>query len=506
MDRVVLPSMLKSALLWGGKAVVLLCVFPLISVFLLSGLYNIFLHPLAKVPGPKLYAFTAVPHLYHMIKGDWHMILKKLHDQYGPVVRFCPISVSFTESDSFQHIYGHKKAWEKPYEKDETFYVRPRSTENISFTSSVGHRRHRRLISHAFSAKALSSQEHILKQYCDSFISNLEKYSMQQGGSVDIVRWFNFVTFDLIGDLAFGESFGCMDQGGYHPWIHIMFSSIKFMIYHYVLCRLNLQRVVPLLLPASIKKGAEEHHKFARETSMRRMDAGIKDRPDFMSYILRYNDDRGLTPEEIFENANFLVVAGSETTASLLSGLVFYLLKHPDIYDKLVKEIRSAFNSQEEISLDGVSRLEYMLAVLKEGLRMCPPVPMELPRRVPEGGHNISGYWLPENTRVGVSHFAAFMSSSNFRDPETFTPERWLNDPRYADDKKDVHNPFSLGPRNCVGHNLAYAEMRLLLAYLLWNFDLESGSHDYEKWADQQVYATWQKQDLNVRLVRVARG
>jgi cytochrome P450 len=105
------------------------------------------------------------------------------------------------------------------------------------------------------------------------------------------------------------------------------------------------------------------------------MDAGIKDRPDFMSYILRYNDHRGLTPEEIFENANFLVVAGSETTASLLSGLVFYLLKHPDIYDKLVNEIRSAFNSQEEISLDGVGRLDYMLAVLKEGLRICKSTP-----------------------------------------------------------------------------------------------------------------------------------
>ncbi|VUC37032.1 unnamed protein product [Clonostachys rosea] len=508
MDRVVLPSMLKPPVLSGGNTIVLLCVSPIIIVFLLfllSGLYNLYLHPLSKVPGPKLYGFTAVPHLYHLIKGDWHVTLKELHDQYGPVVRFCPISVSFNSPEAFKHIYGHKSAGEKPYEKDEMFFARVRSIENISFTSSVGHRRHRRLISHAFSAKALSSQEHILKQYCDSFVSNLEKYSKEQGGTVDIVRWFNFVTFDLIGDLAFGESFGCMDQGGYHPWIHVVFSSVKFFIYRYVLCRLNLERIVSMLLPTRLKKGAEEHHAFAREISMRRMEAGVKERPDFMSYILRYNDHRGLTAEEIFENANFLVAAGSETTASLLSGIVFYLMQQPEMYDKLVKEIRGAFNSQEEITLDGVSKLEYMLAVLQEGLRICPPIPAELPRRIPEGGDVISGYWLPGNTRVGVAHWAAFMSSSNFRDPESFVPERWMNDPRYADDKKDVHNPFSLGPRNCVGHNLANAEMRLLLAYLLWNFDLESASQNYEKWADQKVYAAWQKQDLDVRLVKAAR-
>jgi cytochrome P450 len=105
-------------------------------------------------------------------------------------------------------------------------------------------------------------------------------------------------------------------------------------------------------------------------------------------------------------------------------------------------------------------------------------------------------------------------------------PERWLGDPKYADDARAVLQPFATGPRNCIGKkyvlpalfvfppppvsltkipSLAYAEMRLLLARLIWNFDLEL-MPESRTWNDQKVFTLWQKGEINVKLSPVSRG
>lgn len=96
-------------------------------------------------------------------------------------------------------------------------------------------------------------------------------------------------------------------------------------------------------------------------------------------------------------NASLLVIAGSETTASLLSGAFYLLGTNRDALDKVVREVRSAFNSEEEIDLISVNRLDYMMACLKESLRQYPPVTQGMPRVVPKGGHNIAGNWISED-------------------------------------------------------------------------------------------------------------
>jgi cytochrome P450 len=96
-------------------------------------------------------------------------------------------------------------------------------------------------------------------------------------------------------------------------------------------------------------------------------------------------------------NAQLIIVAGSETTATLMSGALYLFATHPEVMQKLTEEVRSAFNSEEEIKLTSVNHLNYMLACLNEALRMYPPVPIGLPRVVPKGGHTIAGHWVPED-------------------------------------------------------------------------------------------------------------
>lgn len=336
----------------------------------LSAIYYAFFHPLAKIPGPKLYAVSQVPYLYHMVTGDWVHVLAKLHDRYGLAVRFAPNDVSFISADALKTIYGHKSTGGDAFVKDLRIYRQGRPVSNLITSNHDDHKRMRRLLSHAFSMKALRNQDEILNRYVNLFITELSKRA-QQGVAVDMVAWYNFATFDLIGHLALGQPFGCLESGQYHPWIKRIFNSIKTIAITQVITRLGLRNWVALLTPKSLKKATMEHLQFTEHAALARLDAGDTSSQDFMSYILRYNDEKGMSTAEVIENSGLLITAGSETTATLLSGTTYLLLTNREKYNKLTSEIRSAFSSEDEITLSRVDQLKYLLAVFSEGFRMC---------------------------------------------------------------------------------------------------------------------------------------
>ncbi|KAK4142249.1 Isotrichodermin C-15 hydroxylase [Dichotomopilus funicola] len=477
----------------------------LVLFLVVKGVYFAFFHPLAKVPGPKLYAFSDLPYLYYLLRGEWPQKLKRLHDEYGPTVRYTPDFVSFISAGAWKTIYGHRAAGQESFPKDPVTRGTTRSGHpHIVLANDEDHRRHRRLLSHAFSDQALRGQEDIMKQYVDLLLVKLSEKA-RSGTAVDLVKWYNFTTFDLIGDLAFGQSFNCLEDGGYHPWVAMIFDNIKLSVFSETFQRYPILNLLKsLFVSKRLINSQKEHWELVEQTTKRRLASGNVTREDFMSYILRHNDEKGMTPGEIIENANVLIIAGSETTASLLSGTTFHLLSNPDKYRKLVQEIRSSFNTEDDITLLAANGLAYTNAVFEEGFRMYPPVPLALSRRTPPNGEEIEGYWMPGKTAVGVPQWAANQSETNFRDASKFIPERWLGDPKYANDSRAAMQPFLLGPRNCIGKNLAYAEMRLILVRLLWNFDLEL-MPESKTWNKQKIYLLWEKLPLNVKLIPVSK-
>jgi cytochrome P450 len=186
---------------------------------------------------------------------------------------------------------------------------------------------------------------------------------------------------------------------------------------------------------------------------------------------------------------------------------------------KLTAEIRGTFQSEDEIDFESVSRLPYLLACLDEALRMYPPVPTGLPRVVPKGGATIAGNYVPETvswaehnhasrdyansapqTVVAVHQWSMYHNDEHFKDPFVFHPERWLGDPAFADDCKEAFQPFHVGPRNCIGKNLAYIEMRVILTRVLWNFDVQIAEDSLDWMSKQKIFNLWEKGPLNVTL------
>lgn len=440
-----------------------------------------------------------------MLTGNAHTNTEELHEKYGPVVRIMPDALSFNTAQAWKDIYGTRPG-KGQLDKDPIIFQRG-ETANITTANHADHARIRKLLSHAFSETALREQEPILYTYFDLLVSKLkDQIDGSAAGKVDIMSWYNFTTFDIIADLALGESFHALEGGEYHIWIKNMFQSVKFLgIMRFAATYPMINRIFKFLVSSipSMADKRKSHFEYTRKKTENRLDRQT-DRKDFTTYILRYNDERGMTREEIISNAGTLLIAGSETTATLLSGATFHLLANPRTLEKVQVEVRRAFQSEDEITLLSVGtpgRLPYMEAVLTESLRVYPPVPASLPRVTGPGGEMIDGNFVPPNTSVGVHHWAAYRSNSNFTDSQSFLPERWLADAPecYSNDSKAALQPFSMGPRNCIGRNLANFEMRSILARMLWHFDITLCEQSRD-WAQHKAYLLWDKPPLWVQL------
>lgn len=373
--------------------------------------YNIFFHPLRKFPGPILARASNWIHFHWIYSGRLHTKVLDLHSQYGDVVRIAPNMLVYNSTKAWKDICGHRKAGTGSFDKDLEFYPIGSSGPSIISANNADHTRERRLLAHAFSEKALRDQEPLIQSYVDLLVSKLHEHASAQS-PVDVSKWYNYTTFDIIGDLAFGEPFNCLETNSYHTWVDITFQNIKAA----ALIRPFLVSLPPtlfkILLPKGLKERREVHLRLSEEKVRRRVKLETT-RPDFMAYILRHNsnDERSMTQREIEANAGVLITAGSETTATLLSGFTFYILTHSNVYEKLVGEIRGAFTHQDDIGFLSVAKLQYLNASLEESLRMYPPVPGVLPRKVPQGGAVIDGQFVPG----GVCHTHAYISSMSKR-------------------------------------------------------------------------------------------
>lgn len=254
---------------------------------------------------------------------------------------------------------------------------------------------------------------------------------------------YNFTTFDVIGDLAFGEAFGCLETGQYHPWIAMIFQSIKAATW---LQTANffpwVQKAILAFVPNSMLEKRKQHQRLTKEKLLKRINYGAE-RPDLIEGLLRKKEELGLSFAELQATSGLLIIAGSETTATLLSGVTYLLGTHPDALAKLTNEVRAAFKSEDEIDYVSVSNLDYMLACLDEALRIYPPAPLGIPREAPKGGGNVAGYYVPENVRL--SPFAP----SSYLAPLLILPYRrcfLLFTTRHITMRNSGHCPTSFTP------------------------------------------------------------
>ncbi|KAK9413548.1 putative Cytochrome P450 [Seiridium unicorne] len=474
-----------------------------VTYFVSIAVYRLTLHPLRSFPGPLSYRISNVPRAILGARGEMGHYVADLHRKYGPIVRIGPDELAFSDPQAWKDIYGHSAPGQEEFPKYDKLY-RPFDGMPTSIISA-GRKEHglvRRQLAHGFSERSMRGQEPIIGGYVDLLIQRLRAACEGGNKPLNMRNWLNYATFDIIGDLGFGSPFGCLESSDYHPWVRVITDNIKQGAIFNSLQAVGGRPILQFLQRNGFLKSRDQHQELVKEKLAQRLELDAE-RPDLIEGLIRKRDELSLDLGKLRLNASVLIVAGSETTATLLSGAVFLLTAHPAILEKLAHEVRSSFSKEEEITLLSVNKLHYMLACLNETLRHYPPVGGGLPRQSPKGGAMVAGKFIPEGTVTAVWQWAINHDPNHWTKPMEFHPERFLEDPAFKGDKLDAMQPFSTGPRNCIGRNLAYAEMRLILAKIIYNFDMKLADESRGWLETQKLYVIWDKPPLDVYLTPV---
>ncbi|KAG9195827.1 hypothetical protein G6011_00948 [Alternaria panax] len=363
-------------------------------------IYRIYLHPLRRIPGPKHFAVSGLPQaIDNQFRGVFTRKVLHFHEKYGDIVRTGPNHVHMNGTIGWPEVFGHTRSGRPEFSHWDNFYQR-------------------RLLAHAFSDAAIKEQEALIKQYVDKLFDQLRKEAAQEGPT-DMLQWYNFTTFDIIGDLVFGEPFHCLDNSNYHPWISMIFASIRAGAGMMALLRMPLLHwILRLIVSKEDIQKRNEHKAMSIEKAERRIALGPapNGRKDIMTYILRHNDEKGMTHQEILGNSEALIVAGSETTATALSGLTYYISTNLQALNYVQREVRAAFRTEEEITMASTTHLRYLHACIEEAMRVYPPV-VETPPRISPGEY-VNGNWIPKGTFITIHQWAVYHNPSNFAHPD----------------------------------------------------------------------------------------
>ncbi|PIG82254.1 hypothetical protein AARAC_000002 [Aspergillus arachidicola] len=470
-------------------------------------LYRIFSNcSLRNVPGPFLGRLTRLWYLNRVRKGHWEKENIKLHRKYGSVVRVAPNYYSITGAEAVRVIYGRggkfpKSAWYEAWKHPD-----PSRWTLFQDQNMKRHAETRKRFSSLYSMSSLVHYEEFVDQCAEIFTQRLLEYSEEQK-SLDLGHWFQCYAFDVIGNITFGERFGFLDsghdiEGAIEALQKLMAYSTLIGIYHEW-----HPRVYHLLSRFSgtgaggrayIMRFVEEKiklHESQSKDSLAR-DGGAMRTQTFLEKMIlaRDKDPEKVTDYHIFMMGLANVVAGSDTTAITLSSIMYHLLRHPSILQKLRHEVDTCMQGHlrnAHITFKQSQEMPYLQAVIKEAMRLHSATGVPLWREVPEGGAEINGYHFPAGTNVGINTWVAHYDEYIFPNATEFRPERWIEAETNQEQLKIMNemfmpvsssltfkiqaeskqkDQFGLGSRTCLGKHISFLEMSKLVPLLIREF------------------------------------
>lgn len=371
------------------------------------------------------------------------------------------------------------------------------------------HARRRRIVSQGLSDAALRSHEptllaHIKKCFAlitdVDFLSKIQPDTTEKGHSKGWTRpmnmsdWFNWLTFDIMGDVVFGIGYDLLasPQNRAIPRA-IEESNVRMSVLLQSPGLIQIGRIDRFLFPKAIAARNQFLH-FVSGLVRRVLGAEYSLQTRTVVSALKAASDPvtgdALSMKEILAESTTLCVAGADTTSTALAATFFYLASSPHAYNRLQQEVRKTFNSSDEIRTGPkLSKLTYLRACIEEALRMSPPAGSSLSREILNGGATVDGQALPAGTEAGVPIYAIHHNEKYFPQPFRYRPERWLHDEvsatgPSATDARAAFCPFSVGTRSCVGKGMAMIELSLTVAYAMYTLDftLTSENNSLKGW------------------------
>jgi cytochrome P450 len=322
------------------------------------------------------------------------------------------------------------------------------------------HRQHRRLLMPAFHKKRIEA-------YRDDMVAIAQETldSWKAGEQRDIHHDMMQLTLRVATKTLFGDDLAA-DASRVLDVFHEMFRLVTEP------SAIILQRDIPGIPYHRLLDLAGQFDQDMREIVQRKRANGANG-GDVLSMLVQTRDEDGtmLTEDELMGHVGVIFAAGHETSSNALTWTLFLLSQHLQITEALVQELRSVLNGAAP-TVEHLNELPMLERVIKESMRMLPPVPFN--HRIVAVDTKLGGYHIPAGTELLMSIYHTHHMAELFPEPERFNPDRWLT----IDPSPFEYNPFSAGPRMCIGATFAMMEIKIVLAMLLqrYGLDLVSGT------------------------------
>ncbi|KAL3523035.1 hypothetical protein ACH5RR_015869 [Cinchona calisaya] len=425
-------------------------------------------------PGPK--AWPVIGNLAEL-GANLHIELAKLAQAYGPLMSLSLGSqlmvVGSSPEVAMEILKTHDRLFSGRYVAHVSYAKNPlKNHVSLAFTTECTQQwKFLRTLcrSEIFSSKMIENQYYIREKKLNELLDFLVS---KEGEKIKIAQILFVTIFNVLGNIlcskdliSFEET---QDSSGLNKAMREiveLFATPNISDFYPILSGLDLQ---------GLSKKANECVKIIHSA----WEGIIKDRKaqKLFQDSSRHNKDlldvllhKDFTDDQINYLFLELFIAGSDTSNSTIEWAMTELIKKPKCLEKIRQELEREI-SGNVIKESDLSQLSYLHACVKETLRLHPPVPLLLPRRVNETC-KVMNYTIPEGTQVVVNVWAIARDPKNWEDPLTFNPERFLHSELDYKGNDFEWLPFGAGRRICPGMNMGIAQVRLILASLIYHFD-----------------------------------
>ncbi|KAJ9613240.1 hypothetical protein H2200_003182 [Cladophialophora chaetospira] len=435
---------------------------------------------LRKFKGPWSAAWSNFWYIRASLSGKAHIVLSEVCNKYGSIARIGPNTLVTCDEELFKKINSIRSGYVKSdyykafrFDADRENVLSTTEPERLSYM--------RKRVTAGYSGKENVYLEsdmdralwNLFKLWKEKYVAHGSKFRR-----MDLARMMQYLTLDIISALSLGEPFGFLDKDeDLYEYIETLtgnFPAMTFMSAVPILSRLMRVPSVQRALAPSVKDriGMGRLKAVVREKISRRFSGEKDDRQDMIQSFIKH----GLSQGEIEDDSMLQIMAGSDTTATILRVAFIYIISNPRIYRELQRECDAANVPENEIiTNERALQLPYLIAVIQEALRYHPAASGHGPRIVPPQGDTHNGVYIPPGTVITVCTWNTHRLNYDAygEDADVFRPERWLeaSPERLARMEKAHDLVFGYGSFRCLGERIARIELHKVLFELMRRFD-----------------------------------
>ena len=358
------------------------------------------------------------------------------------------------------------------FDKNTVIYNRFRNAFGNGLVTAEGAhwRRQRKLIQPSFKPKLIEGFSQIMLNSTNRTIERWDSFCESET-TFNLTEEMNMLTLEIAGKSLLSDGFNSAAKDIIR-WTHVInkySAGIPFPIIS--------KKWFPSRLNIKLRRVLKEYRSFILNAIGDRKGNDLGE--DLLSVFLSMRDEetgQGMDEDEIAEEVLGIIVGGQETSATALVWTLYELSLNPEIEEKLLDQIMNV-TSGEQINFSRIGELKYLKMVIQESMRLHPPFWFE--NRNAMHDVELGGVRIKKGSMIAISRYALHRNTDYWDDPETFNPDRFDEESSNNNNASSsfAYQPFSSGPRVCIGRHFAMMEMMIILCSILQKYKLRVDPH-----------------------------